>query len=167
MPDTKATQPGDIHAAINPTHATADAHLVFIGRATTPWRPGDCPKNMAQARAIGRPATLVIDAAWRPALADLERASHIIILGWFAAADRTLIALRPTHLQHSVGCFALRSPARPNPIGVSIARLINVDVALGTVEIDALDWYDGTAVLDIKPYYPSTDAIATASIIEP
>jgi tRNA (adenine37-N6)-methyltransferase len=165
-------RPGDQHADREPATLVADAGLVFIGRAVTPWSSGDCPKNMAQARsygarASGAQATLIIDPPWRPALMDLKRASHIILLGWFAGADRSLVALQPPHLARPVGCFALRAPARPNPIGLSIAGLLGVDVATGEVRIDALDWFDGTALIDIKPYYPSTDKIDAATIVEP
>ena len=90
----------------------------------------------------------------------------MILLGWFAASDRTLLVQQPRHVSSPTGCFALRSPARPNPIAVSVAGLLGVDVAGGILDLDALDWFDGTPVVDIKPYYASTDALADAVIRE-
>jgi tRNA (Thr-GGU) A37 N-methylase len=60
------------------------------------------------------------------------------------------------------GTFALRSPARPNPIAMSVARLVRVD---GTrLSVVGLDCLDDTPLLDIKPYFPSTDAVSDAAV---
>ncbi|MPN59153.1 hypothetical protein SDC9_206873 [bioreactor metagenome] len=63
-----------------------------------------------------------------------------------------------------VGLFATRSPARPNPIGISVVRLIKVDKNLLTVR--GLDAIDGTPVLDVKPYLPQNDRIENPVIPE-
>ena len=141
--------------------------LTLIGHVRTPWSKGNCPKNMAAAREANRPATLMIDPPWREGLQGLERASHLILLGWFGDADRNLLMLKPPHAAAAQGCFSLRSPARPNPIGVSIVRRTSLGLAAGLVTVDALDWYDGTALLDIKPYYPSTDSHPDALVVDP
>ena len=54
------------------------------------------------------------------------------------------------------GVFATRSPRRPNPVGLSVVRL--VAVREGTVEVEDIDVLDGTPLLDIKPYVPGFDA---------
>ena len=138
-----------------------------IGRVRTPWSRGNCPKNMAAARAAGQIATLMIDPDYRPGLQGLDRASHLILLGWFSETDRDALVLHPEHLPAPLGCFALRSPARPNPIGVSIVRRLSLGQAAGLVTVEALDWFDGTQIIDIKPYYPTTDLYPDAEIIEP
>lgn len=138
-----------------------------IGTAHTPWKRGHCPKNMNAARASGEPAHLTIDAAVRPGLLGLERASHIIILGWFGNVDRNVLLQHPSHLPREFGCFALRTPARPNPIALSIAKIAALNTAAGRIDLDALDWFDGTPVLDLKPYFASTDAIPDARIADP
>jgi len=56
----------------------------------------------------------------------------------------------------SHGVFATRSPARPNPIGLSVVRLIRIDGA--RIDIEDVDMIDGTPLLDIKPYVPAFDA---------
>jgi tRNA (adenine37-N6)-methyltransferase len=144
-----------------------DLQLVVIGHARTPWRKGDCPKSMRAARETGRPAEIVVAPEFRAGLVGLERASHLVLLGWFHAADRASLLLQPTHLAVEQGCFALRSPARPNPIGLSIVRRIDLDLAGGMISLEALDWFDGTPLLDIKPYYPSNDLHPDAVVLEP
>jgi tRNA (adenine37-N6)-methyltransferase len=53
------------------------------------------------------------------------------------------------------GIFATRSPARPNPIGLSIVRLVAITGS--TIEVEDVDMVDGTPLLDIKPYVPAFD----------
>ena len=137
-----------------------------IGRAMTPWARGACPKNMTAARATGEGASLLIDTQFRAGLLGLERASHLIVLGWFGDVDRDVLLQQPAHLAKQQGCFALRTPARPNPIGVSVVRQVSLDRATGLITIDALDWFDGTPLIDIKPYYPGTDSLPDAVVRE-
>jgi tRNA (adenine37-N6)-methyltransferase len=143
---------------------TPDMGLTPIGHVTTPWRRGDCPKNMREARERGNAAQLLIRPEFCAGLNGLERSSHLILLGWFSGADRHVLVQQPAHLPRPQGCFALRSPARPNPIGLSIVQPTRLDLAHGRIDIDALDWFDGTLLLDIKPYYASTDAHPSAQI---
>ena len=75
-------------------------------------------------------------------------------------ARRDLVVQVPRHLGEPRGTFALRSPARPNPIALSVARLLRIDGA--TLEVKGLDCLDGTACLDIKPYFASIDSVPDA-----
>jgi tRNA-Thr(GGU) m(6)t(6)A37 methyltransferase TsaA len=156
--NTRADQPA---FGAKPTRGIG---LSPIGRVRTTWAAGNCPKNMAAARATGHSATLMIDPPWRAGLTGLERASHLILLGWFDGADQDVLLQRPAHLPREQGCFALRTPARPNPIGVSIVRRLSLGLADGLTTIEALDWFDGTAIIDIKPYFASTDAYPDAQV---
>jgi tRNA (adenine37-N6)-methyltransferase len=155
-------EPSELHAG-----RAATFGLVSIGRAETPWRRGDCPKNMRAARVAGKSARLIIDPAFRAGLRGVERASHLIVLGWFEQVDRDVLVQQPKHLALAQGCFSLRTPARPNPIGLSIVRQTGLDASLGIIDIDALDWFNGTMLLDVKPYYPSTDLHPAAEVREP
>ena len=137
-----------------------------IGHVRTPWVRGNCPRNMAAARETGRAATLMIDLPWREGLLGVDRASHLILLGWFGDSDRDVLVQKPGHLRVPQGCFALRTPARPNPIGMSIVRRSSLGLAAGLITVEALDWFDGTPLLDIKPYYASTDAYPDALVQE-
>jgi tRNA-Thr(GGU) m(6)t(6)A37 methyltransferase TsaA len=164
MTNFKTPRPGELQANADRIAQADDARLIFIGKAATPWRRGDCPKTMVEARARGKAASLLIDAAWRAAMRDVERASHLILLGWFGDSDRTLLLQTPAHSSRPTGTFALRSPARANPIGLSIVRVIAVDHAAGRIEIDALDWFDATPLLDVKPYFVSIDSHPDATV---
>lgn len=158
-----APREGEVRLEADPAGLPGDSHVVFIGNVHSPWtNRQDCPKNMGAARATGKPATVRIDEAYRPGLEGLERASHVIILTWLGHAPRDLIVQKPRHAAGASGVFALRSPARPNPVGLHVARLVSIDVASGVLELDAIDAMDSTPVIDLKPYLPSVDALADA-----
>jgi tRNA-Thr(GGU) m(6)t(6)A37 methyltransferase TsaA len=75
-------------------------------------------------------------------------------------ARRDLALQVPRHYGEQRGTFALRSPARPNPIAMSVVRLLKVE---GTrLSVQGLDCLDDTPLIDIKPYFASTDAVPEA-----
>jgi tRNA (adenine37-N6)-methyltransferase len=135
-----------------------DAGLRFVGRVRTAWRErANCPKNVREARERGGGSPLVeIAPPYRPALADLEAGRWIWLLTWLDRARRDLALQRPRHAERALGTFSLRSPVRPNPIGVHLVRLLRIDA--GRLTVDAIDVLDGTPLLDIKPFFGSVDA---------
>jgi tRNA-Thr(GGU) m(6)t(6)A37 methyltransferase TsaA len=137
-----------------------DASLYFIGRIRTPWtRREDCPKNARGSDAV---CTLEFDSRWAQALTDVESCSHLVVLYWMNRSRRDLVLQVPRTYGIGRGTFALRSPARPNPIAMSVAKLVRVD---GTrLSVVGLDCLDNTPLLDIKPYFPSTDAVSDAAV---
>ncbi|MBX3568407.1 MAG: tRNA (N6-threonylcarbamoyladenosine(37)-N6)-methyltransferase TrmO [Rhizobiaceae bacterium] len=142
-----------------------DGHVVFIGRIRSKWRQrSECPKNMRAAREAGEPASVLVDPPYRAGLAGLQRASHVVLLTWLDRAQRDLIVQKPRQAVEASGVFALRSPVRPNPIGLHVVRLLRLDIAAGTLELEAIDVLDGTPLLDIKPYLPSVDSIPEAAM---
>jgi tRNA-Thr(GGU) m(6)t(6)A37 methyltransferase TsaA len=164
MDDNKpAMREGELALASDPADMPGNAHVIFIGRIRSPWTSrDDCPKNMNRARERGGPATVEIDADFRPGLADLDAASHVIILTWLDRAPRNLIVQKPRHAPRPKGVFSIRSPARPNPVGLHIARLTALDSEAGRLTLDAIDVLDGTPVIDVKPYYASIDSFPEA-----
>lgn len=151
----------------DPATMMPDDHVVFIGRIVSPWTTREtCPKNMRAARETGQKASLVIDGPYREGLRGLERESHVIILSWLHHAPRNLIVQKPRHATESKGVFALRSPVRPNPVGVHVVRLLSLDLASGRLELEAIDALDGTPIIDLKPYFASVDAISDAPVAE-
>jgi len=137
-----------------------DASLYFIGRIRTPWqRRDDCPKNARESDAV---CTVVVDPRWAEGLNGLETASHVILLYWMDQARRDLVRQAPHHYTERRGTFALRSPVRPNPIALSVARLVGIDGNI--LSVVGLDCLDDTPLLDIKPYFASTDSVADASV---
>lgn len=156
---------GEVVLPFDPAQANGDAHLVFIGRIHAPWtKDAPRPKNPNEARALGGTARLEIEPPFRPALRGLDRVSHVIVLAWLHAARRDALVIHPPHAQAPRGVFALRSPVRPNPIGLSVARILKIDEAAGVVEIDAIDFLDGTPLIDVKPYRPGIDAVPDAVV---
>jgi len=155
---------GEVALGVDPAGMTADAHLVFIGRIRSPWTARqDCPRNMAAARATGQAASVEVAPPYRAGLDGLAGASHVVILSWLGFAPRNLIVQKPRHADRPKGVFALRSPARPNPIGLHVARLVALDGDAGLLTLDAIDALDGTAVIDIRPYFASIDSFADAT----
>jgi tRNA-Thr(GGU) m(6)t(6)A37 methyltransferase TsaA len=140
--------------------ATADAQLYFIGRIRTPWAERkQCPKNAQESDAV---CTLEVDERWAPALKDVESCSHLVVLYWMDRSPRNLVLQVPSHYGVQRGTFALRSPARPNPIAMSVVKLAGIEGA--KVKVVGLDCLDGTPLLDIKPYFASTDSVPEANV---
>ena len=154
---------GERRMDFDPAGLSGDARLVFIGSVRSPWGDrAECPKNMAQARERGIEAAIWLAPPYRAGLMGLDGFSHVAVLTWLDRSARDLIVQKPRHADAPRGVFALRSPARPNPVGLHIAALRGIDHGAGIVRLEAIDVLDGTPVIDIKPYYASTDAIANA-----
>jgi tRNA-Thr(GGU) m(6)t(6)A37 methyltransferase TsaA len=137
-----------------------DASLYFIGRIHTPWKTrNDCPKNGRESNEV---CTIDLDLRWAAGLAGLETASHVLVLYWMDKARRDLVVQAPRHYAERRGTFALRSPVRPNPIAASVARLLGIQG--NRLSVVGLDCMDNTPLLDIKPYFASTDSVPDAAV---
>ena len=88
-------------------------------------------------------------------LADLAEFSHIFILYHFHLSKKFSLKVKPFLDDQKRGLFATRAPSRPNPIGLSVVRLISI--TNGSLQIQNVDVVDGTPLLDIKPYVPGFD----------
>lgn len=101
----------------------------------------------------GVAAEIEVLPQYQPALLRLEDNSHLWIQSWFhqAVRDRLIAHPRNNPQLPEYGVFAIRSPGRPNPIALSLTKLIKVDN--GRLYVQRLDALNGTPVLDIKPYY--------------
>jgi len=131
---------------IDPPAAT-DAGLVFVGRIRTPWTSRlETPRL---GRLDGPLCRIEIFEPWRAALAGIEAYERVEVLFWMHLSRRDLVLQSPADDGRQHGTFALRSPARPNPIGTTIARLVGVED--GTLLVRGLDCLDGTPLLDLKP----------------
>jgi len=109
-------------------------------------------------------AHIEIDACWVDGLDGIEDFSHIWIV-WRLDAPRSAAPPLRIHPQQRqdlplVGLFATRSPHRPNPIAITVVRLLARE--RGILRVQGLDAYQGSAVLDVKPYLRSGDLIADA-----
>ncbi len=125
----------------------SDAAVRFIGRIRTPWSTRDqCPR---QGRIDGPECQIALLPEWHDALDGLEFYQTIEVLYWLDQSRRDLTRQSPRSDGSTVGTFALRSPARPNPIGTSMVRLLRIEGPV--LHVQGLDCVDGTPLLDLKP----------------
>jgi len=103
-------------------------------------------------------------------LKGIEDFSHLIILYWIHLRDneeerRTLLVFPKRHAVNAkTGVFACRSPSRPNPIGLCVVELLKVEKCVLTLK--GLDAFEGSPIIDIKPYIPRADFIPNARVSE-
>ena len=156
-PNTFGLRAGEVAAELPKDF---DAQLYFIGRIHTPWKERkDCPKNARESEEI---CTIEVDPRWAPGLKDVASCSHLIVLYWMDRSRRDIVLQVPRHYQAQQGTFSLRSPARPNPIAMSVVKLIKVDGP--KLSVVGLDCLDGTPLLDLKPYFASVDSVPEAVV---
>ena len=125
-----------------------------IGVIRSPFRDAaNMPIQPAGARGIG--GTVALDEHYREGLRDVDGFSHVILIYHFHLSRGHSLLVKPFLDDAMRGVFATRAPRRPNPIGLSVVRLVRVE---GTVLfIEDVDIVDGTPLLDLKPYVPLFD----------
>jgi tRNA-Thr(GGU) m(6)t(6)A37 methyltransferase TsaA len=101
-------------------------------------------------RAEGVTGTVELRPELAEGLADLDGFSHIVLITHFDRAKPYRPRVVPYLDTVERGLFATRAPSRPNPIGLSVVRLLGIEANVLTIE--GVDLLDGTPVLDIKPY---------------
>lgn len=110
---------------------------------------------------------IVLKSEYSPGLMGLESFSHVIVVTFLHRASyepSQHLQRRPRGLDHmpKVGIFSQRSKDRPNRLGLTAVKLM--DVGADNITVRGLDAIDGTPVLDIKPYYPQYDDVSSAFI---
>jgi len=149
-------RPGEVTLPFDPA-MRAEGAVTFIGRIRSPWAPGDCPKNIGRARESGKGAHIELADGYAQGLAGLGVGQAVILLYWMDQARRDIVVQRPRHVDGPRGVFALRSPVRPNPIAMCTTRITELDPQTGRIGIDAIDVFDGTPLVDIKPWIETVD----------
>lgn len=125
-----------------------------IGIIHTPHKdPQGTPIQPTAAQGI--PGTVEIHPRFAEGLLDLEGFSHILLLYHFDRVTETRLQVKPFLDDELHGVFATRAPVRPNPIGLSIVRLVKIEGNI--LHIEDVDILDGTPLLDIKPYVDQFD----------
>ena len=120
-------------------------HSPFTDKAQTPIQP-------TRSQAVG---WVEVYPEFAEGLRGLEGFSHIILLYAFHQSNGYTLQVQPFLDDRLHGLFATRYPCRPNPIGLSIVRLLARRENI--LEIEGVDVLDGTPLLDIKPYVPDFD----------
>jgi tRNA-Thr(GGU) m(6)t(6)A37 methyltransferase TsaA len=127
---------------------------VPIGTIHSPFtEPSDTP--IQPTGAAGVRGTIDIQPEFVAGLEDVEGFSHLILLYQFHLSRGFSLTVRPFLDDKPHGLFATRAPRRPNPIGLSVVRLVRREGSV--LWVSDLDIVDGTPLLDIKPYVPEFD----------
>ncbi len=131
-----------------------EIRYVPIGVIHSPFEdPKGTPIQPAGARGVdGR---IEVYPEYAEGLKDLEGFSHIILIYHFHLSKGASLLVKPYMDDEEHGIFAIRGPSRPNPIGISVVRLLRVEGNI--LNIRDVDIVDGTPLLDIKPYVPEFD----------
>jgi tRNA-Thr(GGU) m(6)t(6)A37 methyltransferase TsaA len=108
---------------------------------------------------------------YREALMQLEAFSHVMIVWWADKHDNNKDrGLLSTELPYApgvkAGVFACRSEYRPNPVGITTMPIMAIDHAQGIITLPWIDAFDGTPVIDLKPYMPSSDRIRDVKVAD-
>ncbi len=122
------------------------------------------PKNVPIQAAVsqGTEGTVEVYPEFAEGIKDLEGFSHIILFYHFHLVKAGSLTVKPFLDDQTHGVFATRSPSRPNPIGISIVKLIGINK--NVLNIQDVDILEGTPLLDIKPYVPEFDCRKTRKI---
>jgi tRNA-Thr(GGU) m(6)t(6)A37 methyltransferase TsaA len=125
-----------------------DAALYFIGRIRTPWTSRlETPRQGSHQGPVCR---LEIFEPWVPALKGIDSYTYLEVIYWLHRSRRDLVLQTPRHHDETTrGTFSLRSPVRPNPIGISTVRFVALEG--NTVLVRGLDCLDETPLIDLKP----------------
>jgi tRNA-Thr(GGU) m(6)t(6)A37 methyltransferase TsaA len=114
--------------------------------------PKDAPYQSNLSRGI---CTIEVFEEFSGGLLDIEGFSYLILLYWMHKSKKHSLLVQTPWDADAHGLFATRSPNRPNPVGVSVVKLIKREGNILTV--DGIDAVEGTPLIDIKPYIPSLD----------
>ena len=99
---------------------------------------------------------VVLETEYADGLRGLEGFSHIYLFYYFHESKKVCLQLKPYLMDQEQGIFATRAPHRPNKLGMSLVRLVNIkDNVLHVKDIDIID---GTPLFDIKPYIKRFDS---------
>ena len=128
-------------------------HTPFTEQKGTPIQPPG---------AAGVAGRIEVAAEYEDGLKDLDGFSHIILIYHFHRSQDYVLTVKPFMDDTPRGLFATRAPRRPNPIGLSVVRLVRIEGT--TLHIEGIDVLDGTPLLDLKPYVPQFDAPENAQI---
>ena len=134
--------------------------LTSIGVIHSPFSdPAQAPIQASRSTATG---SVEVFPQFVAGLGDLNEFSHIFLIYLIDCPQGYDLSVKPFLDDQEHGIFATRYPCRPNPIGLSLVRLLRVDGNL--LEIEGIDMLDGVPLLDIKPYVPDFDVRENAKI---
>ena len=132
-----------------------------IGTIHSPFKePKGTP--IQPAGATGVHGTVEVFPEYSRGLKDVDGFSHLILIYHFHLSQGVSLEATPYMDNKAHGVFSMRGPSRPNPIGISVVRLLRIGGNI--LHIQDVDIIDGTPLLDIKPYVPEFDTREVAKI---
>jgi tRNA-Thr(GGU) m(6)t(6)A37 methyltransferase TsaA len=132
-----------------------------IGFVRSPFTElAQAPRQPRAAEGVRGRIELVSGLGLEDAIEDLAGWDYLWVIFWFDRAVGWKPKVTPPRSERKRGVLATRAPHRPNPIGLSVLKIVSVERL--AIEVEDLDLVDGTPVLDLKPYVPWTDAIPSA-----
>ncbi len=129
-----------------------------IGAIYTPFKTRE-GMPIQSSGAQGARGKIILQEEFIQGLTDLDGFSHIILIYHFHQSSGFDLLTTPFLDSEERGVFATRAPRRPNPIGISVVRLLKI--THNVLHIAEVDILDGTPLLDIKPYIPAFDVHST------
>ena len=124
-----------------------------IGVIRSPFKSKDeIPIQSSKSTALGE---VELFPDYTEGLGSLDGFSHIILLYWFHKARDFKLRVTPYLDTKERGLFSTRAPSRPNPIGISTVKVIEIDGNI--VKFEGADMLDGSPLIDIKPFVPEFD----------
>ena len=119
------------------------AYIKYKGKIPRHWSVSDIE------------GTLIIDEQYLEGLKNIKEGQRIVVIFHFNRSTEftpEFLTQTPPHRNESRGVFSLCSPIRPNPIGMSVLEVLEVE--RNRIHVKRVDMLDGTPILDIKPYIP-------------
>ncbi|TWU44139.1 putative tRNA (adenine(37)-N6)-methyltransferase [Novipirellula aureliae] len=156
--------------------AVSIAALAFTSSKTIAEEPPEMPSPSFAVHPIGHfkntdgQTRIVIDKKFQAGLLGLDGYSHIQVFWWFSNNDtpekRAILQVHPRGNKDNplTGVFATRSPFRPNLIALTLCKIVSIKD--NVIEIEKTDAFDGTPILDIKPFVPGYDSVEDAKVAE-
>jgi len=127
-----------------------ERELISIGIIKTPYNNiSDCPKNIS---GEGPMCEIIVKKKYEVGLFGLNKNTKIVVLYWLDKYEKTkpdLQVMSHADIKNLRGVFSIRTPRRPNPIGLAIVNIIEIDE--NSIFVKGLDCIDGTTLIDIKP----------------
>lgn len=132
--------------------------LTPIGVISSPFKSADDAPR--QGRELEGCSTICIYPRFQDGLGEMIGISHIWVLYWMDQAKRDVLFSRRPEWIEERPVFTIRSPERPNPIAISVGRIMSIKK--GVIIVCGIEALHGSPVLDIKPYIPGLDCVPGA-----
>lgn len=157
-----------LFAALAPFLLATAAKSAETSGAQPPSPPEFTVRAIGYVKIVDKRTLIVLEKQYQPGLLGVEQWSHVQVLWWFDKNDkppqRAILQVHPRGDQNNplTGVFACRAPVRPNLIGLSLCKVLSVKDNM--VEVEKIDAFEGTPVLDLKPFAPGQDSASGVKV---